>query len=77
MSAITLDGSMLKFAVTVIGGSYEGTMSPDGTTVTGTLTGRAGARADDVRARHEGDRMGDSATAAAGEVDGCGRGPVV
>src|SRR5271167_2760702 len=37
VSAITLDGSTFKFSVTVIGGSYEGAMSADGTTVTGTL----------------------------------------
>jgi uncharacterized protein (TIGR03435 family) len=39
VSKISLDGSAFKFSVEQIGGSYEGTLSPDGTTIVGTLTG--------------------------------------
>lgn len=37
-SATTLEGNTVKFAVDLIGGSYEGTLSADGTTMTGTWT---------------------------------------
>jgi uncharacterized protein (TIGR03435 family) len=37
-SAVTLKGSAFKFAVPAIGGSYEGALSADGTTIKGTFT---------------------------------------
>ncbi|MGA7155473.1 MAG: TIGR03435 family protein [Acidobacteriaceae bacterium] len=37
-SSISLDGSILKVAVNLIGGAYEGKLSPDGNTITGTWT---------------------------------------
>ena len=39
VSAIVLSGSNFKYSVDVIGGSYEGELSADGTTITGNLTG--------------------------------------
>ncbi len=39
VSAITLNGSNFKYSVDVIGGSFEGELSADGTTIAGTLTG--------------------------------------
>jgi uncharacterized protein (TIGR03435 family) len=38
VSKITLDGTTVKMALTMIGGSYEGKLSPDGKTITGTWT---------------------------------------
>jgi uncharacterized protein (TIGR03435 family) len=38
-SAIVLDGSTFKFSVDVIGGSYVGTLSSDGNSIVGTLSG--------------------------------------
>jgi uncharacterized protein (TIGR03435 family) len=37
-SGVVLDGSTLKFSVDMIGGSYEGKLSADGTTIVGTWT---------------------------------------
>jgi len=37
-SSITLDGSTFKCSVNQIGGDYQGTVSPDGNTITGTWT---------------------------------------
>jgi hypothetical protein len=37
-SAITRDGSTIKMTVTMIGGSYEGKLSADGNSITGTWT---------------------------------------
>jgi uncharacterized protein (TIGR03435 family) len=37
-SSITLDGPTFKYAVDLIGGSYEGKLSPDGKTITGIWT---------------------------------------
>jgi len=37
-SAVKVDGSNFKFSVEVIGASYEGKISPDGKTITGTWT---------------------------------------
>jgi uncharacterized protein (TIGR03435 family) len=37
-SSMTLDGPTLKYAVDLIGGSYEGKLSPDGKTIAGTWT---------------------------------------
>ena len=39
VSAIVLNGSNFKYSVDVIGGSYEGELSADGTTIAGNLTG--------------------------------------
>ena len=39
LSSVTLDGATFKFSVDVIGGGFEGTLSPDGNSVAGTLTG--------------------------------------
>ena len=36
VTKITLDGSTVKMTLTMIGGSYEGKLSPDGKTITGT-----------------------------------------
>jgi len=36
VSSISLDGSTFKYAVDLIGGTYEGKLSADGTTITGT-----------------------------------------
>jgi uncharacterized protein (TIGR03435 family) len=36
--SVTRDGAVVKFAIVAIGGSYEGRLSPDGTTMTGTFT---------------------------------------
>jgi uncharacterized protein (TIGR03435 family) len=38
VSSVSLDGSAFKFAVDFIGGSYEGKLSDDGNTITGTWT---------------------------------------
>jgi len=38
VSSTTLDGSTVKFTVDMVGGSYEGTLSADGNTITGTWT---------------------------------------
>jgi hypothetical protein len=38
VSAIARDGSTLKMTIAAIGGSYEGKISPDGNTITGTFT---------------------------------------
>ncbi|RXH55846.1 TIGR03435 family protein [Granulicella sibirica] len=38
-STITLDGSAFKLTIDVMGATYEGTLSPDGNTITGTMTG--------------------------------------
>jgi uncharacterized protein (TIGR03435 family) len=38
VTKITLDGSTVKMTLTMIGGSYEGKLSPDGKTITGTWT---------------------------------------
>ena len=37
-SAVSLKGSAFKFTIPAIGGSYEGTLSADGTTIKGTFT---------------------------------------
>ena len=37
-SSVSLDGTTFKYAVDFIGGSYEGKLSPDGKTITGTWT---------------------------------------
>jgi uncharacterized protein (TIGR03435 family) len=37
-TAVTQSGSMLKISVAAINGNYEGKLSPDGTTITGTWT---------------------------------------
>ncbi len=37
-SSVTLDGTTFKYAVDLIGGSYEGKLSADGKTITGTWT---------------------------------------
>jgi len=37
-SSVSQDGSTFKFAIDFIGGSYEGKLSPDGTTITGAWT---------------------------------------
>jgi uncharacterized protein (TIGR03435 family) len=37
-SGVTLQGSAFKFAIPAIGGSYEGKLSADGTTIVGTFT---------------------------------------
>jgi uncharacterized protein (TIGR03435 family) len=37
-TSITLDGSTLKYAVDLIGGNYEGTLSADGNSIVGTWT---------------------------------------
>src|SRR5215831_14233793 len=37
-SAVSLQGSTFKAAIPAIGGSYEGKLSADGTTITGTFT---------------------------------------
>jgi len=37
-SSVSLDGSTFKFGVDLIGGSYEGKLSDDGNTITGTWT---------------------------------------
>ncbi len=36
VTKITLDGSTVKMTLTMIGGTYEGKLSPDGKTITGT-----------------------------------------
>ena len=38
VSKITLEGSTVKMSITVVGGSYEGKLSPDGKTITGSWT---------------------------------------
>jgi uncharacterized protein (TIGR03435 family) len=38
VTKITLDGSTVKMTLTMIGGTYEGKLSPDGKTITGTWT---------------------------------------
>jgi uncharacterized protein (TIGR03435 family) len=38
-ASISLDGSTFKYQVPVIGGSYQGTLSADGNSIVGTLTG--------------------------------------
>jgi uncharacterized protein (TIGR03435 family) len=38
VTKITLDGSTVKMTLTLIGGTYEGKLSPDGKTITGTWT---------------------------------------
>ncbi len=38
MNTVTLQGGTLKFTIAAVGGSYEGKMSPDGNTITGTFT---------------------------------------
>jgi CubicO group peptidase (beta-lactamase class C family) len=43
-SSITLEGSSLKFSSSQIGGSYTGTLSPDGQSITGTWTQGGGPR---------------------------------
>ncbi|GGA69334.1 hypothetical protein GCM10011507_21060 [Edaphobacter acidisoli] len=37
-TAVTLDGSNVKISIVAINGSYEGKLSPDGNTITGTFT---------------------------------------
>jgi uncharacterized protein (TIGR03435 family) len=37
-SSVSLDGATFKYAVDMIGGSYEGKLSPDGKTITGVWT---------------------------------------
>jgi uncharacterized protein (TIGR03435 family) len=39
LASISLDASTFKFQVTVIGGSYQGTLSADGNSIAGALTG--------------------------------------
>jgi uncharacterized protein (TIGR03435 family) len=39
VASISLDGSTFKFQVPVIGGSYQGTLSADGNSIVGNLTG--------------------------------------
>jgi len=39
VSGLTLDGSAIKFSVDQMGASYQGTMSADGSSMVGTLTG--------------------------------------
>ena len=39
VASISLDGETFKFQVPVIGGSYQGTLSADGNSIVGTLTG--------------------------------------
>lgn len=43
VNTITLQGNTLRMSVSVISGAYEGTLSPDGTTITGTWTQGAGS----------------------------------
>jgi uncharacterized protein (TIGR03435 family) len=38
VSSVTLQGSTVKMSITAIGGSYEGKLSADGTSITGTWT---------------------------------------
>ncbi len=38
VTKITLDGTTVKMSLTMIGGTYEGKLSPDGKTITGTWT---------------------------------------
>jgi uncharacterized protein (TIGR03435 family) len=42
VSSIALQGSLLKFSIDLIGGSYAGTVSADGDAITGTWTQRPG-----------------------------------
>lgn len=37
-SKVTFEGGVLKYSIEGIGGTYQGTMSPDGQTITGTWT---------------------------------------
>jgi uncharacterized protein (TIGR03435 family) len=43
VNTITLTGNTLRMAVSVISGAFEGTLSPDGTTITGNWTQGAGS----------------------------------
>ena len=38
VTTLSLDGTTFKYAVDLIGGNYEGKLSEDGNTITGTLT---------------------------------------
>jgi uncharacterized protein (TIGR03435 family) len=40
---VTLDGSTVKYSVDLMGASYQGTLSPDGNSIVGTMTGAPGA----------------------------------
>ena len=62
VSKITLDGTTVKMSLTMIGGTYEGKLSPDGKTITGTWT-QGPPAASCFDARHARDGMDHPSTA--------------
>ena len=71
-SAVSLQGTAFKATIPAIGGSYEGKLSADGTTINGTFT-QGGAAAAEPGEGDAVDGMGDSRAAASAEADGGGR----
>ena len=69
-SAASLQGATLKMSVSAIGGEYEGKVSSDGNSITGTWSPGSSTPAAEFRARDSADRVGDSRTSAAAQADG-------
>ena len=68
-SAFTRDGSTVKWTITAIDGSYEGKVSGDGNSITGTWN-QGVTRAPEPDSCHAGDRLDHSGTSASAQADG-------
>ena len=70
VTKITMDGATVKMTLTMIAGTYEGKLSPDGKTITGTWSQGPNRITSYPDARHARDRMDNSPADAQAAADG-------